>query len=198
MEVSGQFYTPAPLFRAKTPNTPCRSVAPKSHWTLPLLRSSWTLFPSSPTYNGPQFLHSFHTKIVVFNPPPQVNMINKQKTRAKESNCPCSRSMQLSTQLTSFTGRWFPTYPKRASDLVVRNDCWAKAKLEGYLEERDKEYQLLLNGSKQSSYPSTCLTQSSEDNNYMHDRHRKKKKKKKKGRKRKIHNEDLQNLHSWG
>lgn len=48
------------------------------------------------------------------------------KVYASEQPTPC------------FKLRRFPTYPKRASNLVVRNDCGAKARLEGYLEERER------------------------------------------------------------
>jgi hypothetical protein len=129
---------------------------PKNYMGLSLyFKSSWTLFPSGPTYNGPQFLHSFHTKIVVFNPssPPQkkLNMINKQKTCALQSNCPCSRSLQLSTQLHLSREDDFEltlSVPLIWSSVMMAEP---RPSLKVTWRRETKVYQLLLNGSRQSS-----------------------------------------------
>lgn len=137
----------------KDPQYPLPLGGQKLHRTLPLLRSSWTLFLSGPICNGPQFLHSFRTKIV--EPPPplpkKVNMINKQKTCAIQSNCPCSRSMQLSTQLHLSREDDFQltlSVPLIWSSVMI---AVPRPSLKVTWRRETRVYQLLLNGSRQSS-----------------------------------------------
>ena len=115
--------------------------------------------------------------MVVFKPPPPQKSQHNKQTKNMCDTIKLSVLKVYATQhtTTSFTGRWFPTYPKRASDLVVRNDCCAKAKLEGYLEERDKSIPVASQWQQTKFQQSTCLTQSSEDNNYIHGTDREKK-----------------------